>query len=210
VNQITKFIAGLNDNQKKLLVIALVIVVAALFDRLLISPYMSRLTSIDEDIKKEEAVIKQDVRFLGYKDRISQEAEEVDPYLTKTVSTDEEMIAAFLKKLESLANQSKVTLIKVSPAAGQQTAEFWKYQADLECSGQLADVVSFMHLVDTATDLLKVVKFNFTAKKSDTDEIKATMTIEKIVVPFKGMPLKAVDANNDHPNASQATPSVSP
>jgi len=131
VNQITKFIAGLNDNQKKLLVIALVIVVAALFDRLLISPYMSRLTSIDEDIKKEEAVIKQDVRFLGYKDRISQEAEEVDPYLTKTVSTDEEMIAAFLKKLESLANQSKVTLIKVSPAAGQQTAEFWKYQADL-------------------------------------------------------------------------------
>ena len=209
MNTITRFIAGLNDNQKKLLVIALVIVVAALFDRLLIAPTMARLTSINEDIAKEEATIKQDMRFLGYKDRIYQEAQQIDPYLTKTVSTDEEMIAAFLKKIESLANQSKVTLIKVNPAPGEETQQFWKYQADLECSGQLADVVSFMHLVDTATDLMKVVKFNFVAKKSDTDEIKATMTIEKIVVPFKGMPVKAVGANNDHPNSLQANPPAS-
>ena len=55
MNTITQFIAGLNDNQKKLLVIALVIVVAALFDRLLIAPTMARLTSINEDIAKEEA-----------------------------------------------------------------------------------------------------------------------------------------------------------
>ena len=83
MNNITKFIAGLNDNQKKLLVITLVIVVAALFDRLLIAPTMSRLTSINEDIVKEEAAIKQDMRFLGYKERIYQEAQEIDPYLTK-------------------------------------------------------------------------------------------------------------------------------
>jgi hypothetical protein len=57
---------------------------------------------------------------------------------------------------------------------------------------------------------LKVVKFNFTSKKSDTDEIKATMTIEKIVVPSKAMPVKAVDANNDHPNVLQANPPASP
>ena len=209
MKEIIKFIAGLNDTQKKLLSVALVIVIAALFDRLVISPYMSSLTSINEDITKEEASIKQDIRFLGYKDRISQEAREVDPYLTKTISTDEEMIAAFLKKIEALANQSKVTLIKVNPASGEETPQYWKYQADLECSGQLGDVVSFMHLVNSATDLLKVVKFNFTSKKSDTDEIKATMTIEKIVVPFKGMPVKTVDANNDHPNAPQA-PSASP
>jgi hypothetical protein len=71
VNEITKFISGLNDNQKKLLVIAVVIVIAALFDRLLIAPTMSRLSSIEDDIAKEEASIKQDIRFLGYKDRIA-------------------------------------------------------------------------------------------------------------------------------------------
>jgi len=195
VNEINKFIAGLNENQKKLLVIAMVIVTAALLDRLFIGPTMSRLSAIEEDITKEEAIIKQDIRFLGYKDRITKESEEIGPYLTKDVSTDEEMVAAFLRKIESLAAQAKVNLVKINPASGEQDAEYWKYQADLECSGNLADVVSFMHLVNSDTDLMKVDKFNFIGKKSDTDEIKATMTIEKIVVTAKPMPPKATDAN---------------
>jgi len=195
VNEINKFIAGLDPKQKKLLVIAVVIVVAALFDRLLIGPTMSRLSAIEDDIAKEEVTIKQDFRFLGYKDRIVKEHDEITPFLTKDVSTDEEMVAAFLRKIESLASQMKVNLIKISPSAGEQDAEYWKYQADLECSGELADVISFMHLVNSDTDLMKVDKFNFSAKKSDTDEIKATMTIEKIVVTVKPMPTKATNTN---------------
>jgi hypothetical protein len=208
VNEINKFIAGLNDNQKKLLVITVIILVAALFDRLLIAPTMTRLSSIEDDITKEEATIKQDMRFLGYKDRIVKESREIDPYLTKDMSTDEEMIAAFLKKIESLATATKVNLVKINPAPGEQDAEYWKYQADLECSGQLADVISFMHLINTDTELMKVDKFNFSAKKSDTDEIKATMTIEKIIVTDKPMPAKAKNANNSNasPANSPATP----
>lgn len=205
MNDINKFIAGLNENQKKLLVIAVVIVIAALFDRLLISPTMSRLSSIEEDIAKEETSIKQDLRFLGYKERIVQESNEIAPFLTKNMTTDEEMIAAFLKKIENLASQSKVNLIKINPAPSEQGAEYWKYQADLECTGDLADVISFMHLVNSDPDLMKVDKFNFSAKKSDTDEIKATMTIEKIAVTDKPMPSKAQDAN-----ASTANPNTSP
>ena len=205
MNEINKFIAGLNDTQKKLLVIAVVIVIAALFDRLLIGPTMSRLSAIEEDITKEEATIKQDLRFLGYKDRIVKESEEIDPYLTKKMLTDNEMIAAFLNKVQNLASQSKVNLIKINPAPGEQDAEYWKYQADLECSGNLADVIAFMHLVNSDTDLMKVDKFNFSGKKSDTDEIKATMTIEKIVVTDKPMPPKAQDTN-----APPANPPATP
>ena len=52
-----------------------------------------------------------------------------------------------------------------------------------------------MHAVNSDTDLMKVDKFNFSGKKSDTDDIKASMTIEKIVVTVKPMPPKAQDAN---------------
>jgi len=205
VNEINKFIAGLNENQKKLLMIAVGIVLIALFDRLLIGPTMSRLSSIEEDIVKEEATLKQDMRFVTYKDRIAKQSEEIQPFLTQDVQTDEEMIAAFLKKIESLAAQTKVNLVKINPAPGEQDAQYWKYQADLECSGQLADVISFMHAINSDTDLMKVDKFTFNGKKSDTDEIKATMTVEKIVVTEKSMPPpKAPDANS-----SQANPSAS-
>ena len=204
MNEITKFLSGLNENQKKLLIIAVVIVVAALFDRLLIAPTMSRLSSIEDDITKEETTIRQDMKLLAYKDRIVKESSDIDPYLTKDMSTDEEMIAAFLRKLESLATTTKVNLIKINPAPGEQDTDYWRYQADLECSGNLADVITFMHAVNADTDLMKVLKFNFAGKKSDNDDIKATMTIEKVIITTKPMPHKAPDANSPSVTATAA------
>jgi len=49
--------------------------------------------------------------------------------------------------------------------------------------------------------LMKVDKFSFTSKKSDTNEMKATMTIEKVVIPVQPMPPKVKNATN-----SNATP----
>ncbi|MBI3602316.1 MAG: type 4a pilus biogenesis protein PilO [Candidatus Omnitrophica bacterium] len=179
---IIKFISGLSDQGKKLLVIALMIVVAALFDRLLIDPTMSWLSTIDEQIRKEEEAIKQNVHFLSYKDKILRESQAVDPYVTHHLPKEEEIIAAFLKKIEIVATKANVTLVKVTPSAAQQEPYDLKYSADVECSGQLTDVVTFMHLVNSSNELTKVVKFNLGSPKAETDEIKATMTISKIIV----------------------------
>ncbi len=205
MNEINKFIAGLNDNQKKLLVAAVVFVIAALFDRLLIDPTMTRLSTIQEEITKEEATIKQDMHFLKYQKRIIQESKEINPFLTKKILTENETIAAFLNKIQSLASQMKVNLIKINPNPGEQDTDYWKYQADLECSGELPDIISFMHAINADTDLMKVDKFNFSGKKSDTNEIKAAMTIEKVVITLKPMPPKA---QND--NSSTAAAPVKP
>ena len=147
---IQKFISGLTDNQKKLLAIALVIV--ALLPYLiasLIGPTMSRLSAIDGDIVKEESSIKQDLHFLGYKQRILKESEELQPYFTDKVASDDEMIAAFLKQLENLAATAKINIIKVTPSPGVRIKTYLKYEADLDCNGKLADVITFMHLVNT-------------------------------------------------------------
>ena len=186
---VAKFYSDLSDNGKKLLLAALIIVVIALFDRLLINPTMSRLSSIDQDIVKEENTIKQDLHFLGYKDKILKESKAFESYLTDDLPGEEEIIAGFLKKVEMLATKANVTLIKVTPSSGSQEKEYLKYQADLECSGKLADVVTFMHLIDTSNELMKTVKFNFASKKADSDEIKAVMTVAKIVVGKRAMPL---------------------
>ncbi|MDE1920655.1 MAG: type 4a pilus biogenesis protein PilO [Candidatus Omnitrophica bacterium] len=202
MNVINQFIAGLNDNQKKLLVIAVVMVIVALFDRLLIGPTVARLSSLNEDIAKQEAVIKQDMHFLEYKGRIDQETGEIAPYLTAHRLGDNETIAAFLNKIQGLATAAQVNLLKINPSSGQQDARYWKYQADLECTGSLSNVVSFMHAVNSDPELMKVDKFEFTGKK-DSADIRATMTIEKIVVPSKSMPPKEANASSA---ASPATP----
>lgn len=185
---IGKFFSGLSDNGKKLVVAAAVLFAAALFDRLLIGPTMSRMAAIDQDIAKEEDMIRQDLHFLGYKDKILKESKALQPYLGKDSLTEDEIISAFLKKIEVLAGKANVTLAKVTPSPGTQEKDYWKYQADLECSGKLADVITFMHLVDTSNELMKAVKFSFASKKADSDEIKAVMTIHKIVIGKRAAP----------------------
>lgn len=179
---IAKFLSGLNDFQKKLLVAALIIVIVALFDRILIGPTLSKSSSIDLEIAKEEKDIKQDMRYLGRKDRIIKEQEKTSPYLVKAIPTEEELIGGFLKSLEGIALDANITVAKVTPSTGTAEAEFLKYQADLECSGTLTDIVSFMHKINTSTQLLKVIKYTLSGKKADSDDIKASITVEKIIV----------------------------
>ena len=179
---ITKFISSLSSTGKKLFAIAFVIVAITLFDRLLISPTLSRMSAIDHDIDKETNSIKQDLRFLTYKQKINTESKSYEPYLSDKPLSEEEVISSFLKSIEVLAKKGNVTVAKVTPSSGSKEKEFVKYTADLECSGNLSDVVTFIHLIDTSHELMKVVKFSFSSKKAESDEIKATMTIHKVVI----------------------------
>jgi hypothetical protein len=203
---ITKFIAGLSDLGKILLVIALITVIVALFVCLLIYPTMSRLAVIDEETVKEEQSIKQDLHFLRYKDRILKEAQAIDPYLIDNIPAENEINAALLKKIEIIASKANVILAKETPSTSLQDANDLKYSADVECAGKLADVVTFMHLINTSNELIKVVKFNLGSKKADSDEIKGTMTIAKVIIPKKTLPKPVTPAlsGNSQADASNA------
>lgn len=180
---ITKFIGNLSTTGKKLFAIAFVAAAIMLFDRLLISPTLSRMAAIDHDIEKETNNIKQDLRFLTYKQKINSESKAYESYLTDKPLSEEEVISAFLKSIEQIAKKGNVTLAKVTPSTGTKEKDFVKYSADLECSGNLTDVVTFIHLIDSSQELMKVSKFSFSSKKADSDDIKAVMTIHKVVIP---------------------------
>jgi hypothetical protein len=202
-------LTNLSPIGKKLLVIAGIIVMIAVFDRFLIGTYLTSITNVDQDINKEKSIIKQNLHFLSYKERILKESKLYEPYVSKELPAEEEIIAAFLKRLELLAGKANVTIIKITPSAGVQERDYLKYTADLECSGKLADVISFMHLVDTADELMKVVKFNFSSKKSDSDDLKAVMTISKIIVG-KRPPLPPATAGKSGDPKTATTPDSQP
>ena len=193
---IQKFFADLSDTGKKLMTVTIIFVVAALFDRLLIGPTMSKLANIDQDIVTEENTVKQDLKFLTHKDRILKESKAFEEFITVKMPAEEEIISRFLKKVEILANKFSVTLVKVTPSPGEVNKDnYMRYTADLECSGILSDVISFMHLIDSSPDLMKVVQFNMGSKKAENDEVKTSMTVVKIVVGEGPMPVKPKTAD---------------
>ncbi|MBF0619205.1 MAG: hypothetical protein HQL19_03450 [Candidatus Omnitrophica bacterium] len=179
---INKFLSGLSTNEKRILSIASLFVLLALFDRLLVAPSLGRIKEIDEAIVKEEGTIQQDMKFLAYKDRVVKESSALKDYYTKDVRTEEEVIADFLKKMESMATQSKVELSKITPAGQDYKAEYVKYFATLDCSGSLENVMNFIYTVNTSKELLKVEKMGLGSNARSVETVVANLTISKMIV----------------------------
>ena len=179
---IGKFIASLSGTGKMLLVLAVAFSVIALSDLLFFSQTMAKMSVIDQEIVTEKNAIKQDLRFLNYKNKILKEGKIFDPYLSQSSVTEDEVIAAFLKKIDLMKVKANVVMIKVTPSPGIDEKGSIKYQADLEFTGKLADVITFMYLFNSSDELIKVVKFSFSSKKIDIDEIRASITVAKLVV----------------------------
>lgn len=204
IAQISAYVSKLSDRDKKLLIAAIILIIVVLFDRLFISPTMSRMALLDDEIAKEEASIKQDIHFLSYKNKILKESRVVNSYFTEKIVTDDEAIAAFLKKIEIIASKANVTLAKVTPSAGQSEKNYLKYSADVECSGKFTDVVTFMHLLNSSDELTKVIKYNLVSKKADSDEIKSIMTISKMIVAKQNI-IKPANTAVDSVKANAST-----
>ena len=161
----------------------LVIVLLALFDRLFLGRVLDRLSMIDQEIASQKSSIVRDLRILSYKDTVMKEGEIFKKYITKDVPDTDVVNADFLGLIEKLATQSKVNLVKSNPANTNKSDRFIEYFANLDCNGQLEDVISFMHQINATDGLLKIVKFNMSPKRGSDNEVNASMTVVKLVVP---------------------------
>ncbi len=197
-----QFFSNLTPRQTKILSVAIFIVVLALFDRLLIDPMTAKLTVINETIESEKNAIKSDLRFLTYKDRILKEGKLFEPYYSDTLPKEEDVMAAFLGKLDIFVSESGLTKIKNNRSSDPQgqnaeSKDFLVYKVDLECSGDLENIAKLMYAIDTSKEFFKILKFNLAMKKTgDVEEMKAVMTVAKYIVPSSKVLLASSSASN--------------
>lgn len=179
---ISKFISGLSANERKILVVASLFVLFALFDRLLVGPSFNRMKELDESIAKEEDTIRHNLRFLDYKKRIVGEAAAFRDFYTQEVRSEDEVIADFLKKMELLASQAQVTLSKISPAGQDPQKDYVKYFVTMDCSGKLESITSLVYAINNAKALIKVEKMSLSSNARSADTVQASLTVSKMIV----------------------------
>jgi len=179
---IAKFVNGLSEKERRIFYITALFVTLALLDRLFIGPIMAHIERLDGEIEAEQIGIVRDQRFLAYKDKIEAEASVFNQYVTATVPDDDVVNAAFLSLIEKLATQSKVSLVKSNPSNVNKTDLYNEYFANVDCDGTLENVISFMHSISSTEELLRVMKFNMTPKRGVENQVKASMTVVKLIV----------------------------
>jgi len=173
-------LSRLSKREKLILYAAAALISLAFLDRLLLRPILLKMKEIDKKIEQQKTTIKKNLRILTQKERILNEGNKYASYSIEAPSSEEEV--SLLKNIESLASESLIHLVAIKPIGSGEEEASKKYGVSLDCEAQMERIADFMYRVESSSDLLKVEKFNISQKAKESDIVKCSISVSKIVI----------------------------
>lgn len=87
-----------------------------------------------------------------------------------------------MKEVETLANKSTVYLLDMKPGTVKQSATSKEYTVTLNCEGELRRLIEFIYAIETSKKLLKTEKMQISVKSKESDTLKCSLLISKIIL----------------------------
>lgn len=176
------FFSGLKGPTKILFFVAVISVSFALMDRLMIGPFLSQEQYLKAENKAQRENIRRSKRIISFRDRILEEYNQYSTYLDSGEMTQEVIVAALLKKIETIAGQQTVTITGIRPGDVEEKPIYRIYKTSLDCEGKLTNILSFINLLEQSDYLFQVQRYSMGPKSKGSDIIKCTMDISRILI----------------------------
>lgn len=176
------FLDRLSKREKMALYLAVFFISLTLLDRLIISPVITKIRMLNQDIQSKETSAKTSLRILSQKDRIASESLRYSSFIS-SIKSEEEEVTAILKEIESIANKSSVYLIDLKPAGTKDQGEAKKYLVTLNCEGQMEQLIEFFYNIENSDKLLSIDKYQIIPASKESSVAKATLTISMVFLP---------------------------
>ena len=176
------FIARLSKKEKILFYGAAIFIFLVLLDKAVITPSVSKMKSQDDEIREKKLIIKKDIRILALKNRIEEEHKKYEGYFSKIGSLEEER-TSMLKEIENLASENAVYLVYVRPGEMRTEGPFKNLLVNLNCEGEMPQVVSFLYSIENSTKLLTIEKYVISPKAEGSSIAQCRITVSKILMP---------------------------
>lgn len=174
------FFARLPKREKTILYVVICVISLLILDRLIISPVISKMKSLDKEIKTKESDIKKDLRILARKDRILAENVKYGSFLDSFESGDDQAASA-LREIEEYADKASVYLIDMKPTSAKDGGAAKKYLINLNCEAQMEQLVSFMYNIENSKELLTIERFQISPKSKGSSIARCNMVISKTI-----------------------------
>ena len=182
VQALYKFLSNLSKREKLILYGAVFFISLTIIDRLILSPIFYKMKSLDKEIQEQESSIKNNLHILAQKDRISTESDKYASFITNSKTAEEETTSV-LKEVEIMANQASVYLIDLKPIEPKTLGFYKQYSVNLNCEGQMEQIINFMYSIENAKTLLIIDRYQITPKSKESSVARCSMTVSKIVIP---------------------------
>jgi hypothetical protein len=179
---IEEVFSRLSGKNKALFIVAAAFVALALMDRLMIGPFTSQMEFLEAEGKAQTESLRRSKRVVSFRDGIFQEYSKYSTYLDTGEMTQEQIISALLKKIETLAAQQSVTVTNTRPGDVEEKPNFRVYKTSIDCEGKLGNVLSFINLLEQSDYLFQVERYTMGPKSKGSDITKCTFDIARILI----------------------------
>jgi Tfp pilus assembly protein PilO len=156
-------------------------VFSLIVSRLVLNPAISRIEALNKEIGEQEENIKKSLLILSRQDEIISENDKYLPYFENAESKTEEPIL-FLKTVENLAKNSSVEIMDIKPAAPEESESIKEYFVSLSCEAPMEKIFDFLYGVESSEQLLSVERIVITPKEDQTDIVRCSMYISKVLI----------------------------
>ena len=172
----------LDGKRRILFIVAVVFVAMAVMDRLMIGPFTSQMKYMEAEGKAQKESIKRSKRVVSFRQGILDEYSKYSSFLDTGEMTQEEIIAALLKKIETLAGQQSVTVTNVRPGDVEEKSNYRVYKTSIDCEGKLGNVLSFINLLEQSDYMFQVERYTMGPKSKGSDITKCSFDIARILI----------------------------
>lgn len=182
IKKLYAFFSKLSKRERLILYVALGFISLTILDRLIVHPVLSKMRLLVEEIQEEESKTKRDLHIVAQKERIIKETKKYAAYSSRDFSP-EEIIILFLKELGNLADKTSVYLVDIKPSGTKVEDVYKKYLVNLNCEGQMEQIINFMYNIETSDNLLKIEKYNISPQTEGSSLARCAMTVSRVVMP---------------------------
>ncbi len=146
--------------------------------RVVLNPFHEKLTDLEEEVSEEELKLKKGIGLIEKKETISREYGKYASYFSLENVSDDEAVSRFLREVEKIGCESRVTIIDMKPQKETESDKFSKqYQINIKAEGNMQQLVNFLYALHHSELLLSVEKLVLLPKADNLSDLNITLTL---------------------------------
>lgn len=172
---------SLSKRDQFFVAIGIGVVLLVVSDRLVLGPWLNYQKKLKKEIKVLEQKVAGQSSLLSRQASVIVDEEMYKKYIHLGLASEVD-IAAFLKEVEGLAAQARVSLQEVRPLATESGEWYREYGLEVHYLATLAEWTRFIYLLETSLSLLTIERVDLGLEKEDSKTLKGVLRIKRLVV----------------------------
>ena len=182
---LVKSMAALSKREKSIFCLCVMLIACALLYNFMFEPIVKKWVKTNKEIQIKKMALMKNIRAVKNRKKVFSEYK-VYVDKVKQKGSDEKEIAKIFREIESAARNNHVRILNMKPVSFIDTSGekegYKKLAVEVECEAQMSALVQFIYNIQTCSQILKVKQIKLKAKEMNSNIIRSTLSIGKILI----------------------------